>query len=99
MGKHIAMCLSVGRAGKVTPLEALGQVLKMQKPDIKCRISDSIYPVIRTTHGALRQHLLDRLGESRILLACLGECASMGKQMDLLQGTLDMLILKAVSLG
>jgi len=51
------------------------------------------------TYRALRQHLLDSLGESRILLACLGECASMGKQMDLLQGTLDMLILKAASLG
>jgi PadR family transcriptional regulator, regulatory protein PadR len=34
-----------------------------------------------------------------ILLVVLGEAASVNKPLDLLQGTLDMLILKAVSLG
>jgi PadR family transcriptional regulator PadR len=42
--------------------------------------------------------LLDKLGERRyLLLDAQGEV--MQKQIDLLQGTLDMLILKAVSLG
>jgi PadR family transcriptional regulator, regulatory protein PadR len=46
-----------------------------------------------------REHsLLDKLGERRyLLLDTQGEV--MEKQIDLLQGTLDMLILKAVSLG
>jgi PadR family transcriptional regulator, regulatory protein PadR len=46
-----------------------------------------------------REHsLLDKLGERRyLLLDAQGEV--MEKQIDLLQGTLDMLILKAVSLG
>src|SRR6266403_691178 len=66
------------------------------RPFIMCEV---LLHVSGNTYRALRQHLLDSLGESRILLACLGECASMGKQMDLLQGTLDMLILKAASLG
>ena len=34
-----------------------------------------------------------------VFLGYLGEMDSVDKQMDLLQGTLDMLILKAVSLG
>ena len=42
--------------------------------------------------------LLDRLGEERIFLVRLGECL-LNRPMELLQGTLDMLILKAVSLG
>ena len=42
--------------------------------------------------------LLDRLGEERIFLVRLGECP-LDRPMELLQGTLDMLILKAVSLG
>src|SRR5713101_762233 len=43
--------------------------------------------------------LLDSLGDRVILLVHLGEAASVDKQLDLLQGTLDMLVLKAVSLG
>ena len=44
--------------------------------------------------------LLDNLGDyDYIFLVHLGEMVSVDKQLDLLQGTLDMLILKAVSLG
>jgi PadR family transcriptional regulator, regulatory protein PadR len=43
--------------------------------------------------------LLDRLGEVRYLPRRSRGVASVDKQLDLLQGTLDMLILKAVSLG
>ena len=43
--------------------------------------------------------LLDRLGEARYLPRRSRGVASVDKQLDLLQGTLDMLILKAVSLG
>src|SRR5713101_1424965 len=43
--------------------------------------------------------LLDRLGEERYIPRPSRRSESVDKQLDLLQGTLDMLILKAVSLG
>jgi PadR family transcriptional regulator PadR len=52
--------------------------------------------------GALKDMrfvLLDSLGGLHVYLDALGEKAALGKQLELLQGTLDMLILKAVSLS
>jgi PadR family transcriptional regulator PadR len=43
--------------------------------------------------------LLDNVEEMAIYLDSLGEDCTLTKQLDLLQGTLDMLILKAISLG
>ena len=42
---------------------------------------------------------LDSLGESSIFLEHLGEAVSVSQQLDLLRGTLDMVIVKAISLG
>jgi PadR family transcriptional regulator, regulatory protein PadR len=48
--------------------------------------------------GSLLSLLLDSLGFPAIYLGSLGE-GTLTEQLDLLQGTLDMLILKAISLG
>jgi PadR family transcriptional regulator, regulatory protein PadR len=58
-----------------------------------------IRPLAGTNSQRRRLVLLDSLGDRVTLLVHLGEAASVDKQLDLLQGTLDMLILKAVSLG
>jgi len=47
----------------------------------------------------IRAVLVDSLGLLAIYLDSLGEEVTLAKQLDLLQGTLDMLILKAISLG
>lgn len=48
---------------------------------------------------AAERFLLDRLGERAYIPSRSGGDNCSGKQLDLLQGTLDLLILKAVSLG
>jgi PadR family transcriptional regulator, regulatory protein PadR len=60
---------------------------------------EMIRPLAGTNSQRRRLVLLDSLGDRVTLLVHLGEAASVDKQLDLLQGTLDMLILKAVSLG
>jgi PadR family transcriptional regulator len=54
----------------------------------------SVLTVESTSFGPL-----DSLEQTAIYLEPLGEGATLTKQLDLLQGTLDMLILKTVSLG
>jgi PadR family transcriptional regulator PadR len=66
-----------------------------------CAITSGL-PTIRPECGGRHLYMplfLDSLGSSVIFLGALGEGASVDKQLGLLQGTLDMLILKAVSLG